>query len=124
MHALIIEDEALIALTIEDLLLDLGFDSFDVAVTETEAVTAAAAKRPDLITSDVKLIAGNGINAVQTICAYRAIPVVFVTSNARQLRQRSIMAVVVDKPIQVAVFRRNVGTALNQTAEPLAFQCH
>ena len=124
MHALIIEDEVIIALTIEDLLLDLGFDSFDVAVTEAEAVAAATAKRPDLITSDVQLLAGSGIDAVQTICPDLAIPVVFVTSNASQVRERSTTAVVVDKPIQTAVFRRSVGTALNRTAEPLAFHCH
>ena len=50
MHALIIEDECLIAMAIEDALRDCGFTSFDVAVSADEAVAAAARKCPDLIT--------------------------------------------------------------------------
>ena len=50
MHALIIEDESLIAMAIEDALRGCGFLSFDVAVSADEAITAAALKCPDLIT--------------------------------------------------------------------------
>lgn len=119
MHALIIEDEALITLMIEDLLLDLGFGTFDIAVTEAEAVMAAAEHRPDLITSDVHLLVGSGIDAVHTICFNCAIPIVFVTANAGQVRERRPAAVVVDKPIQVAAFRQSVGTALNQMSNSI-----
>ncbi len=124
MHALIIEDEVVIALLIEDLLVDLGFDSFDIAVTEAEAVAAAAAHRPDLITSDVQLLVGCGIDAVQTICPDRAIPVVFVTSNAQQVREHSDTAVVVEKPIQITAFRQSVAAAKSQQIDANAFRCH
>src|SRR5437867_9311099 len=44
-HALIIEDEILIALEVEALLEDLGFDSFDIAESPDEALACAAAHR-------------------------------------------------------------------------------
>lgn len=43
MHALIIEDEALIAMAIEDALRGCGFTSFDVAASAQVAVAAAEA---------------------------------------------------------------------------------
>jgi CheY-like chemotaxis protein len=55
MHALIIEDEPLIAMLIEDCLRLLGYDSIQFAATEAEAVAAASMRCPDLITSDVRL---------------------------------------------------------------------
>lgn len=48
MHALIIEDESMIAIAVEDALRDCGFTSFDVAVSANEAATAAALRCPDL----------------------------------------------------------------------------
>jgi len=73
MHALIIEDEPLIALLIEDHLRAAGYLSVDFAVTEAEAVAAAGRRCPDLITSDVRLATGCGIAAVEAICGERAI---------------------------------------------------
>lgn len=98
MHALIIEDEPIIALLIEDQLRALGYTSVDFAVTEAEAVAAAARRCPDLITSDVRLSEGCGIAAVESICGGRGIPVVFITATARDVRERLADAVVVAKP--------------------------
>ncbi len=39
MHALIIEDEALVAMAIEDILRDNGYTSFDFAVSVPDALT-------------------------------------------------------------------------------------
>lgn len=98
MHALIIEDQPFVALMIEDHLRDLGFGSFDYAVTESEAVANARRRRPDLITSDVQLAQGCGVAAVQTICQDKPIPVVFITATASRVHQRMSDAVIVRKP--------------------------
>lgn len=124
MHALIIEDEAMTALWIEDLLIDLGFDSFDIAVTEAEAVAAAIANRPNLITSDVHLLAGNGIDAVETICLDCAVPIVFVTSSAGRVRARYSAAIIVEKPFQTAVFRQGIATARDSLAGAATLRWH
>ena len=86
MHALIIEDESLIAIAIEDALRGCGFTSFDVAISAEEAIAAAARKCPDLITADVELRPGCGITAVQSICSELPIPVLFVTGSPSEVR--------------------------------------
>src|SRR5688500_18315655 len=98
MHALIIEDECLIAMAIEDALRDCGFTSFDVAVSAEAAVAAAARKCPDLITADVQLRPGCGITAVQSICSERPIPVVFITGSPGEVRVRMPAHRLVEKP--------------------------
>jgi DNA-binding response OmpR family regulator len=98
MHALIIEDESLIAIAIEDALRSCGFTSFDVAVSANEAVTAASLRCPDLITADVELRPGCGITAVQSICSDRPIPVVFITGSPGQVRIRMPGYALVEKP--------------------------
>jgi CheY-like chemotaxis protein len=81
-HVLIIEDEPLVAEVLRCLLEDEGATSFDYADTEEAAVKAAAGHRPDLITSDVNLVAGTGPQAVSTIHRLLGdIPVVFITAN-------------------------------------------
>lgn len=98
MHALIIEDESLIAMAIEDALRSCGFTSFDCATTQEEAVEAAARKCPDLITADVELRPGCGITAVQSICSERPIPVLFITGSPGQVRIRMPGHALVEKP--------------------------
>ena len=98
MHALIIEDESLIAMAIEDALRACGFTSFDVAVSTEEAVTAAAGHCPDLITADVELRPGCGITAVQSICSEQTIPVVFITGSPGEVRIRMPGHALIEKP--------------------------
>ena len=98
MHALIIEDESMIALVIEDALLGCGFASFDIAVSAEEAVAAAKRRCPDLITADVELSPGCGITAVQSICSERPIPVIFITGSPGEVRIRMPGHALVEKP--------------------------
>ena len=98
MHALIIEDESLIAMAIEDALRDCGFTSFDNAVSADEAVTAAALRCPDLITADVELRPGCGITAVRSICSEQPIPVLFITGSPGEVRIRMPGHALVEKP--------------------------
>jgi CheY-like chemotaxis protein len=81
MHALIIEDDAVIAMSIEDELRDLGYSSIEIAVTEEEAIQAAAKARPDLLTCDGHLLSGSGLGAVRKIIASCSVPVIFITGD-------------------------------------------
>lgn len=81
-HVLIIEDEPFIAMILQDLLEQEGATSVDIAVTEDEAVAAALAKTPAVITSDVKLIDGTGPRAVEKIHQQLGeVPVIFITAT-------------------------------------------
>ncbi len=111
MHALIIEDEFLIAQHIEDRLRDLGFTSFAIAMDEEEAVAAAKLRCPDLITSDVQLSSGCGIDAVQRICDEKPIPILYITGTAMTVSERCPWAVVIQKPFGIADLREGVREA-------------
>jgi len=105
-HVLIIEDEMLIALELEALLQDLGYESFDIADTPQDALACAMARRPDLMTADVRIIGGTGIEAVNLIQARLGpIPFVYVTGNADMLSGEAVPAVV-DKPISSRALAR------------------
>ncbi|MEP7129496.1 MAG: response regulator [Sphingomicrobium sp.] len=98
MHALIIEDESLIALAIEEALRACGFNSFDNAVSADQAVELAAGRCPDLITADVRLRPGSGITAVESICSERPIPVLFITGSPGEVSIRMPGKALVEKP--------------------------
>jgi len=102
MHALLIEDHGLISWLLEEELRDMGYDSFDVAVTEAQAVAAAHLHQPDLITADAFLRCGTGPSAVRTICREGAVPVVFITGDLDMARRLSVDAVVLEKPFTAA----------------------
>ena len=112
MHALIIEDESLIAMAIEDALRGCGFTSFEVAVSAEEAVTAAARRCPDLITADVELRPGCGIAAVQSICSGQPIPVLFITGSPGEVRIRMPGQALIEKPFEVHHIREATRLAL------------
>ena len=117
MHALIIEDEAMIAALIEAYLCDMGYTSVAFAVTEEEEIASADRRCPDLITSDVRLTPGSGIAAVQAICSGRPIPVVFVTASGWEVRQRMDAALVVAKPFTASELGRAIDAARARSRE-------
>ena len=112
-HALIIEDETLIALAIEDVLRDLGFTSFDLAPSPHAAIAAAAVRQPDLITSDVQLRPGCGIDTVLTICKGLVIPVIFITGNVADVMKRLPGCRALNKPFSDAQLSTAVAVALH-----------
>ena len=98
MHALIIEDEVSAVDCIEQALRPLGYTSFDTAFSGAEARAAAHARCPDLITADLRLVDGSGVEAVLEICSHMAIPVVFITSRRDEISGLLPDAIIVEKP--------------------------
>lgn len=119
MHAFIIEDDYLIGQNLQDMLEPLGFDSFSFARSEDAAVMGANAQLIDLITADVRLLPGDGLQAVEKICKERKIPVIFITGYAEELRDRAPSAIVVQKPVKPDALERAVREALNSHGQPL-----
>ena len=113
MHALIIEDEVLAAESIEAALRALGYSSFDVAFSGTEARAAARARCPDLITADLGLVDGSGVDAVLDICLRKAIPVLFISARLDEIRRLLPGAIVVAKPFAP----ESIGQGLSRAVE-------
>lgn len=115
MHALIIEDDPLTGWLLEEELRELGFTSIDLVAREDDAVRAAATRKPDLITSDGTLAAGNGIGAVTRILERCPVPFIFITGDPEPPLQIWSDAVVVEKPF-------TGGTLTNAIAQAFAQQ--
>lgn len=99
-HALIIEDEILIAIEIEALLKSQGFTSVAIADSPAEALDCALKRKPDLITADYRIVDGTGVEAVKMIMAHLGpIPVVYITGHATALEDQD-GGPIVQKPIR------------------------
>jgi two-component system, response regulator PdtaR len=112
LRVLVIEDDALIAMLLSELLAGMGHDVCATAATETEAVSAAAGHRPDLMIVDAGLGCGSGVAAVEEILRAGRVAHVFVSGDAGSVRTRQPDAVVVRKPFREAELARAIGLAL------------
>ncbi len=78
---MIVEDEALVALTLEEMIEQLGYAVCGVASRGVEAIRMAQQQKPDLILMDVRLAdRTSGIEAAEQILAHRAVPIIFTTA--------------------------------------------
>ena len=100
---LIIEDEPIIAMDIEELVLNCGHRVVGLATTEAEAVELAERHKPGLILADINLgIGGDGTSAVARIMRHHYAPVIFVTAYPERLLTGDDLepAYVITKPFE------------------------
>jgi DNA-directed RNA polymerase specialized sigma24 family protein/CheY-like chemotaxis protein len=112
---LIIEDEAIIALDLENLVNELGHRVVGIATTSDAAVRLARQRRPELILTDIKLADGSsGVDAAMAIVKEMDVPVVFITAYAEFLLtgQRPEPTYLVTKPFSRDTVRATIGQAL------------
>jgi CheY-like chemotaxis protein len=78
---MIVEDEAVVALRLQQRLTSMGFDIVGVAYSGEEAVETARDLRPDLILTDI-MIPGklDGIQVAEIVKSVLDIPVIFLTA--------------------------------------------
>lgn len=119
-HAYIIEDDYLISKALEDMLEELGFTKFSFARSEDAAVLGAHQPHIDLISADVRLLPGDGVRAVEAICAERDIPVVFITGYREELEERKPDATVLEKPVKPDELAEAVRKVLGDKARRLS----
>lgn len=113
---LVIEDEAIIALDIVDIVRGTGHRVTGTARTHAEAVALALTDRPDLILADIQLAdKSSGIEAVNEILLqFPAIPVIFITAFPERLLtgDRPEPAFLISKPFTEDQLRSAVGQAM------------
>jgi CheY-like chemotaxis protein len=112
---LIIEDEALIAMDLENLVENLGHEVTGIARTRAEAVTLAKAKRPGLILADIQLADGSsGMDAVNELLTTFEVPVIFITAYPERFLtgERPEPAFLVPKPYQPSTVSALISQAL------------
>lgn len=82
---LIIEDDLILALSLEMMLKRIGCSNIVKVETGEDAVKTAESFNPELLLVDVQLGAGmTGIEAVEVIQATQDVPALYVTGNSDQ----------------------------------------
>jgi CheY-like chemotaxis protein len=103
LRVLIVEDEVMIAMALETVVLDLGHDVVETVRSEADAVEATALHRPHVVLMDIRLAAGDGVDAARKIRERFAIPAIFMTAHADpETRRRALDVAPVDylvKPV-------------------------
>lgn len=114
-RVLIIEDEALIAVELENIVTSLGHEVVGISRTRDAAVTKSRQTRPSLILSDIKLADGSsGVDAVAEITKTREIPAIFITAYPERLLTglRREPVFLITKPFRAETVRALIGQAL------------
>lgn len=112
---LIIEDEAVIAMDLSDLVTAQGHTVCAVETTASGAVEAANRELPDLVLADIQLADGSsGIDAVKEILSSFEVPVIFITAFPDRLLtgERPEPTFLITKPYSPDMVRAAVSQAL------------
>jgi two-component sensor histidine kinase/DNA-binding response OmpR family regulator len=108
---MIVEDEALVAMILEDQLNELGFAISSTCASVSDALKAIAADRPDGAILDVNL-GGQLVYPVADQLMDRGIPFVFVTGYGRESVDRRYASIqVLEKPVDQQALRGIFTTA-------------
>lgn len=113
MKILIVEDEALLAMSYMMALEGGDCKVVGVARDAEEAVAMAAAEKPDIVLMDIKLPGGHdGVDAAREIIERFNIPIVYITSNTDEAtRQRAIKTgpkAYLEKPVDCEKLHRYI----------------
>ncbi|WP_421908968.1 response regulator [Methanolacinia petrolearia] len=80
---LVVEDEVMVAMTLEDTLEALGYEVAGTVDNGRDAIRLAAEKKPDLILMDIRIRGDiDGIETADRISGSMDIPVVFLTAHS------------------------------------------
>lgn len=112
LRILLVEDEALVAMLVEDALVAQGHVVTGIADTRADALALADADRPDLALCDVRLAQGDCGRGVATTLAERGIPCLFLSGNCPDIADHPLILGCVAKPFQNASLARVVDAVL------------
>ncbi len=90
---MIVEDEALVAMTLRDELQDAGYKVLDLTDRHAEAMDVARAEKPDLALVNIQLAGGDdGIELAEQLKAME-IPVLLISGQVSRARSAQTVAV-------------------------------
>lgn len=113
LRVLVVEDDALIAMLLSEMLEDMGHSVCATESSEAGAVAAALRYKPDLMIVDVGLRDGSGVSAIAAISHTRPVPHLFVSGDRSIIAALKPDVVVVQKPFREADLARGIQRALN-----------
>jgi CheY-like chemotaxis protein len=117
-HAvLIVEDEAIVAMDLQQTLAGMGYDAFAIAASADEALRHAAERCPDLVLMDIRIKGQrDGIETAALLRGRFGVPVVYLTAHADdatiQRAKRTDPYGYLMKPIRLAELKSAVEVSL------------
>jgi DNA-binding NarL/FixJ family response regulator len=92
MRILIVEDEAIVAMHLRMLVVELGHVVCAVVASASEAVDSAAALSPDVVLMDIRLAGGSsGIDGAQELYARQALRCIFLSANLDEATKTALL---------------------------------
>lgn len=113
LRILVVEDDAMVALTLVDVLEAQGHDVLAIATTEFEAVAAALDLKPEMMIVDAQLREGSGLGAVDRIQNRMRIAHVFISGDILPIQALRPLATMIQKPFFEAELARAIQGALD-----------
>jgi CheY-like chemotaxis protein len=118
-YILIVEDQAIVAMTIETQLGELGYGVAGVAATGEDAIQQAREKKPDLILMDINLQGDmDGITAAEYISLFLDSPIIYLTAysdiETAKRAGRTSPFTYLTKPYKLRDLHSNIEMALNK----------
>lgn len=108
---LVVEDEALIAVMVEDMLSEMGCSVVGPAATIAQALELAQASDVDGAVLDVN-VRGERIDPVADVLAARGVPMLFATGYGEVRLASGAPATVIDKPYTQEKLARGLAAAM------------
>ena len=113
LRVLVVDDDAMIAGLLAEMLDGMGFDVCGIEATEAGTVIAAERHKPDLMIVDVRLRLGSGVSAVDRILRTMLIPHVFISGDISGVRARRPGATMLQKPFRESELALAIRRALD-----------
>ena len=117
LRVLVVEDDAMIAVLLVELLTGMGHNVCAIEATEAGAVATAVRCRPDLMIVNSQLGDGSGISAVGEIHRTCFVPLVFVSGDISGVRAFMPDAMAIQKPFRELDLARAIQRALLQEGQ-------
>ena len=111
---LVVEDEALIAVMVEDMLIEMGAVVIGPAATIESALELARREELDAAVLDVN-VRGERIDPVAEALIARGIPVLFATGYGEVRLASGVKTTVIDKPYTQEKLARGLAAAMGLT---------
>lgn len=120
LRIMIVEDEAMIATLLAEVLEGMGHEVCAIEATEADAIATAVGCRPDLMIVDALLGLGSGVAAIEQILRTWLVPHVFVSADLSRIRSLRPDAVMLQKPFRESELASAMQRALGAAALPQA----
>jgi CheY-like chemotaxis protein len=92
MHVLIVEDEAIVAMHLAMLVVELGHEVCATVASAADAVARAVALRPDVVLMDIRLAGGSsGVDAARELHTRQALRCIFLSANLDESTRTALL---------------------------------